>query len=148
MREEIERYINGQKFGKLELVDKEIFYISFNTRDNETTPAIKFCIYSNTPSRSNPNNITKNTITISSIFIANLISFHNIKTAIIKIKNSAHKGISVPNNTIPTQSIFIKNISLFYIITFFKISSFIIFIPNVLKQLSALPYLCILELNL
>jgi len=34
MREEIERYINGQKFGKLELVDKEIFYISFNTRDN------------------------------------------------------------------------------------------------------------------
>jgi len=25
---------NGQRFGKLELVDKEIFYISFNTRDN------------------------------------------------------------------------------------------------------------------
>jgi len=26
--------LSGNKFGKLELVDKEIFYISFNTRDN------------------------------------------------------------------------------------------------------------------
>ena len=29
-----EKNINGQRFGKLELVDKEIFYIAFNTRDN------------------------------------------------------------------------------------------------------------------
>jgi len=28
------KYLNGHKFGKLELVDKEIFFISFNTRDN------------------------------------------------------------------------------------------------------------------
>ena len=34
MQKEIEKYVNSQKFGKLELVDKEIFYISFNTRDN------------------------------------------------------------------------------------------------------------------
>ena len=33
MIEKLERYINNNKFGKLELVDKEIFYISFNTRD-------------------------------------------------------------------------------------------------------------------
>jgi hypothetical protein len=26
--------INKPRFGKLELVDKDIFYISFNTRDN------------------------------------------------------------------------------------------------------------------
>ena len=29
-----EKKIFEQKFGKLELVDKEIFFISFNTRDN------------------------------------------------------------------------------------------------------------------
>ena len=29
-----EKNINGHRFGKLELVDREIFYISFNTRDN------------------------------------------------------------------------------------------------------------------
>lgn len=34
MQKEIEKYGSTQKFGKLELVDKEIFYISFNTRDN------------------------------------------------------------------------------------------------------------------
>jgi len=34
MQKEVEKYNNVQKFGKLELVDKEIFYISFNTRDN------------------------------------------------------------------------------------------------------------------
>ena len=34
MLEKLDRYINNTKFGKLELVDKEIFYISFNTRDN------------------------------------------------------------------------------------------------------------------
>ena len=34
MLENIEKYANGQRFGKLELVDKEIFFISFNTRDN------------------------------------------------------------------------------------------------------------------
>jgi len=34
MLKETEKYNNIQKFGKLELVDKEIFYISFNTRDN------------------------------------------------------------------------------------------------------------------
>jgi len=34
MLEKIEPYINGQRLRKLELVDKEIFYISFNTRDN------------------------------------------------------------------------------------------------------------------
>ncbi len=34
MQEKLERYINNQKFGKLELVDREIFYLSFNTRDN------------------------------------------------------------------------------------------------------------------
>ncbi len=32
--QKVEQYTNTQKFGKLELVDKEIFYISFNTRDN------------------------------------------------------------------------------------------------------------------
>lgn len=26
--------LSGNRFGKLELVDREIFYISFNTRDN------------------------------------------------------------------------------------------------------------------
>ncbi|ENO12413.1 hypothetical protein MBGDC06_00071 [Thermoplasmatales archaeon SCGC AB-539-C06] len=26
--------LNGQRFGKLELVDREIFFISFNRRDN------------------------------------------------------------------------------------------------------------------
>ena len=34
MLEKLDRYINNRKFGKLELVDREIFYISFNTRDN------------------------------------------------------------------------------------------------------------------
>lgn len=34
MLEELIRYLNRDKFGKLELVDKEIFFISFNTRDN------------------------------------------------------------------------------------------------------------------
>ncbi len=34
MLENTNKNIIGQKFGKLELVDKEIFYISFNTRDN------------------------------------------------------------------------------------------------------------------
>jgi len=34
MLKEIGKHNNIQKFGKLELVDKEIFYISFNTRDN------------------------------------------------------------------------------------------------------------------
>jgi hypothetical protein len=34
MLDKLEKYISSQKFGKLELVDKEIFYISFNTRDN------------------------------------------------------------------------------------------------------------------
>jgi len=29
-----EKYENTQRFGKLELVDKEMFFISFNTRDN------------------------------------------------------------------------------------------------------------------
>ena len=33
MLENIEKVTNGQRFGKLELVDKEIFFISFNTRD-------------------------------------------------------------------------------------------------------------------
>jgi len=33
MLEYQERYSNKNRFGKLELVDKEIFYISFNTRD-------------------------------------------------------------------------------------------------------------------
>jgi len=31
--QEIAKHANVPKFGKLELVDKEIFYISFNTRD-------------------------------------------------------------------------------------------------------------------
>jgi hypothetical protein len=34
MLEKVQKYLTGTKFGKLELVDKEIFYISFNTRDN------------------------------------------------------------------------------------------------------------------
>jgi hypothetical protein len=34
MAEYIERNNSGMKFGKLELVDREIFYLSFNTRDN------------------------------------------------------------------------------------------------------------------
>jgi len=34
MPEYTKRNLNGYNFGKLELVDKEIFYISFNTRDN------------------------------------------------------------------------------------------------------------------
>ena len=34
MPEYEEKYLSGTRFGKLELVDKEIFYISFNTRDN------------------------------------------------------------------------------------------------------------------
>jgi len=34
MFESKERRLNEHRFGKLELVDKEIFYISFNTRDN------------------------------------------------------------------------------------------------------------------
>ena len=29
-----EKNQTGQRFGKLELVDKEMFFISFNTRDN------------------------------------------------------------------------------------------------------------------
>jgi len=29
-----EKSLSGNRLGKLELVDKEIFYISFNTRDN------------------------------------------------------------------------------------------------------------------
>jgi len=28
------KLIEGKRFGKLELVDREIFYLSFNTRDN------------------------------------------------------------------------------------------------------------------
>jgi len=34
MLEKTERRLYEPKFGKLELVDKEIFFISFNTRDN------------------------------------------------------------------------------------------------------------------
>ena len=34
MLENNEKYINRNRFGKLELVDKEIFFISFNMRDN------------------------------------------------------------------------------------------------------------------
>ena len=34
MLENKERKVYEQKFGKLELVDKEIFFVSFNTRDN------------------------------------------------------------------------------------------------------------------
>ena len=34
MLNEIEKNINGSRFGKLELIDRELFYISFNTRDN------------------------------------------------------------------------------------------------------------------
>jgi hypothetical protein len=34
MQKIIEKYVHPQKFGKLELVDKEIFFISFNSRDN------------------------------------------------------------------------------------------------------------------
>jgi len=34
MPEYTERYINKNRFGKLELVDREIYFISFNTRDN------------------------------------------------------------------------------------------------------------------
>jgi hypothetical protein len=34
MPEYKDRNLNRYNFGKLELVDKEIFYISFNTRDN------------------------------------------------------------------------------------------------------------------
>jgi hypothetical protein len=34
MLESKDKHTNGYKFGKLELVDKEFFYISFNTRDN------------------------------------------------------------------------------------------------------------------
>ena len=34
MHELKEKYLSGNKLGKLELVDREIFYISFNTRDN------------------------------------------------------------------------------------------------------------------
>jgi hypothetical protein len=34
MAEYSEKGLSGLKFGKLELVDKEIFYLSFNTRDN------------------------------------------------------------------------------------------------------------------
>jgi len=34
MFENKERKLNEHSFGKLELVDKEIFFISFNTRDN------------------------------------------------------------------------------------------------------------------
>jgi hypothetical protein len=29
-----DKYLKSNDFGKLELVDKEIFYISFNRRDN------------------------------------------------------------------------------------------------------------------
>ena len=29
-----DRNLNGHRFGKLELVDREIFYVSFNRRDN------------------------------------------------------------------------------------------------------------------
>jgi len=34
MPEYINKILNKGRLGKLELVDKEIFYISFNTRDN------------------------------------------------------------------------------------------------------------------
>jgi len=34
MFENKEQKVNEHRFGKLELVDKEIFFISFNTRDN------------------------------------------------------------------------------------------------------------------
>lgn len=34
MLNELEKNINGPRFGKLELIDRELFYISFNTRDN------------------------------------------------------------------------------------------------------------------
>jgi len=34
MLEKNEKNTNTSRFGRLELVDKEIFYISFNTRDN------------------------------------------------------------------------------------------------------------------
>ena len=34
MLDDKHRYINSHDFGKLELVDKEIFFISFNRRDN------------------------------------------------------------------------------------------------------------------
>ena len=34
MLDDKHRYVNSHDFGKLELVDKEIFFISFNRRDN------------------------------------------------------------------------------------------------------------------
>ena len=34
MLEYKERNVNNQRLGKLELVDREFFFISFNTRDN------------------------------------------------------------------------------------------------------------------
>ena len=35
------RYLNNHDFGKLELVDKEIFFISFNRRDTLETDQIE-----------------------------------------------------------------------------------------------------------
>ena len=108
MQKEIEKYVNTQKFGKLELVDREIFYISFNTRDNQIKLDSTPCIESNTPITSSPKSIKKKTIITSKTFIANLISFQTITTAIIKIKNIAHNGSVAPNRVTETTSISFK----------------------------------------
>jgi len=47
-----------------------------------------------TPNTSNPNNITRNTIIIRTIFIANFISFQRTTTTMIPIRNKNHRGIS------------------------------------------------------
>ena len=99
MQESEVKYQSGHKFGKLELVDKEIFYISFNTRDNQIIVTIP-CIKSNIPKQSNPNSIMKNTMMIRSILIANFNSFHTMITATIPMRKKAHSGMVVPNISI------------------------------------------------
>lgn len=105
MLKKLERYLSNQKFGKLELVDREIFYISFNTRDNWLKLEIIFFIISNTPKKSRQNSMIKKMIIKIKILNVNLIIAHNIITPIINIRETNQKGSILPNIKIPIKFI-------------------------------------------
>ena len=96
MLDDKHKYVSTHNFGKLELVDKDIFFISFNRRDNQRKLLRNSCKILKTPRKSRPNNIKNATININKIFSANLTSFHAINTIIIPINNITHKG-KLPN---------------------------------------------------
>ena len=105
MIKKLERYLSNQKFGKLELVDREIFYISFNTRDNWLKLEMIFFIISNTPKKSRQKSMTKKMIIKIKILNVNLIITHNSIKPIINIRKTNQMGSIFPNIEIPIEFI-------------------------------------------